>query len=360
MSILRRHPIAASAIVIVAILAVVGGYRVVSNDSRPKGGALRAPVTLAPITEVTFVDRIRGIGTARANESVTVTAKVTETVSRINFEDGDVVKKGDILIELTKAEEAASLAEEKAILREAEQQYERIADLAKRGHASNAHLDTQLRARNAARARVNGIEARLKDRLIRAPFDGVLGFRQVSPGTLVQPSTPVATLDDIHVIKLDFSVPEMYLTAVKTGLEISAKSDAYPGREFRGKVTTVGSRIDPATRSLAVRAEIENPEHLLRPGMLIAVDVIRSADMVKAVPDNAVVPVQERQYVYVVKDGKAQQVEVKIGRRKPGAIEILDGPAPGTEVIVDGLVRIRDGVAVDVRGKVAAFKEDVL
>ncbi|MDA5192411.1 efflux RND transporter periplasmic adaptor subunit [Govanella unica] len=356
MSIVRRHPVVATCIVVVALLVLAAGYRVVSNSGRSSHGPMQAPVITAPVSEVTFIDRIRGIGTAKANESVTITAKVTETVRSVNFEDGKVVKKGDVLVELTNGEEAASLAEAVANLQEAEKQHDRIADLAKRGNASNAALDTQLRQRNAARARVSGIEARMKDRLIRAPFDGVLGFRQVSPGTLVQPSTAVATLDDIHIIKLDFSVPEIYISALRSGLDISAKSDAYPGREFHGKVTTVDSRVDPATRAVAVRAEVNNPDQLLRPGMLIAVDVIRSSDKVLAVPDRALVPVQDRQYVFVVEGGKARAVQVEIGRRKPGAVELVTGPAVGTPVIVEGLVRVRDGVAVEVREQIEAFK----
>lgn len=360
MSIVRRHPIAAAGLVILALLLAAVLYRMLGgghDDVRPVAAAA---VVLAPVSDVTFIDKIRGIGTAKANESVTITAKVTETVGRINFEDGDRVRKGDVLIELTNAEESALLAEEKANLQEADLQYARIAGLAKRGNASNAQLDAQTRLRNAARARVNASEARLKDRLIRAPFDGVLGFRQVSPGTLVQPATPVATLDDIHVIKLDFSVPEVYISALRAGLAIVAKSDAYPGREFHGKVTTVDSRIDPATRAVAVRAEVDNPDLLLRPGMLITVDVIRARDKVVAVPEQALVPVQARQYVFVVVDGKAKAVEVEIGRRKPGAVELLKGPKVGTPIIVEGLVRVRDGVPVTVKGEVAAFSSTTL
>lgn len=360
MSIVRRHPIAAAAIAILALILMAAAYRIFVGGHRGGRPEMAAPVMMAPVSEITFIDRIRGIGTAKANESVVITAKVTETVGRVNFQDGDTVKKGDVLIELTNAEESALLAEEKANLQEADLQYERISGLAKRGNASNAQLDTQTRLRNAARARVNAIEARLKDRLIRAPFDGVLGFRQVSPGTLVQPATAVATLDDIHIIKLDFSVPEIYIAALKPGLDIVAKSDAYPGREFHGKVTTVDSRVDPATRAVAVRAEVDNPDQLLRPGMLITVDVIRARDKVVAVPEQALVPVQTRQYVFVVTDGKAKAVEVEIGRRKPGAVEILKGPKVGTPIIVDGLVRVRDGLPVEIRGQVPAFATPVL
>lgn len=347
--VLRRHPvlfaIAAGLVVLFALVVL----KIVGGEDRPERATRAAPVVVSPVSRVLFTDSIRAIGTAKANESVVITAKVTETVRRVNFEDGMMVEQGDVLVELTNAEESALLAEAQANLTEAELQYARTADLVQRGNATRARLDEVTGLRNAARARVDALEARLADRLIRAPFAGVLGFRRVSPGTLVMPGTEIATLDDIDLIKLDFSIPEAYLAAIRPGLEVVAESIAYPGREFVGEIRTVEARIDPSTRSVSVRAEIRNPERLLRPGMLLTVSVIRSRDVLPAVPEEALVPIQDRQYVFAVEDDRAVQKEVTIGRRRVGYVEIQDGLELGTPVVVEGTIRLRDGVPVTVQ-----------
>lgn len=345
----RRRPLVALLAVGLGALALWGAYDFFSAPAPKAVRTSRTPVVVAPVGTVLFVDMIRGLGTARANESVTLTAKVMEKVRKVNFDDGLEVKRGDVLIEMTNAEEAALLDEAKANLIEADQQLERISGLVARGNASQARLDEQTRLRDAARARVAALEARLADRLIRAPFSGVLGFRQVSPGTLLQPGMAIATLDDITVIKLDFSLPELYLASLKPGLAIVAETVAYPGQKFHGTVSMVESRVDPATRAVTVRAEIANPDHRLRPGMLLTIDVIRSEKTARAVLEQALVPLQDKQFVYGVSDGVAQAIEVKIGQRRPGVVELLDGPEAGTPVVIEGMVRLHDGNAVQVQ-----------
>jgi len=346
LAVVRRHPVAIG-FMIVMVLAI--GLRLVGNDDRPERSGVATPVIVTAVAELPFVDQVEALGTTRANESVVITAKVTETVRRVNFHDGQVVEEGDILIELTSGEEAALLEEAKANLVEAELQYERVADLVSRGHASRARLDEQTGIRNSALARVGALEARLSDRLIRAPFAGVLGFRRVSPGTLVTPGTDVTTLDDIGVIKLDFAIPEVFLATMRPGLEVKALSAAYPGREFSGIVRTVESRVDPTTRAVQVRAEVDNSDFSLRPGMLLTVAVIRSREALVAVPEAALVPVQDRQHVYVVEDGRAVQKLVEIGRRQPGYVEIVSGLAVGERVVIEGTMRLRDGIQVTVQ-----------
>lgn len=346
----RRHPMGLSFAVVLIGLIAFGIYRF--TQSGPVGGMAfgDVPVVISRAAPMTFVDRIEALGTARANESVEVTAKVTDTVQRVNFEDGKDVKAGEVLVELTRTEEAALLDEAVATLAEAQQQFERIEDLVRRGSASRARLDEQTRIRDAAKARVDALEARLSDRLIRAPFSGVLGFRQVSPGTLISPGTVITTLDDIDVIKLDFPVPENFIGALRPGLAIEALTPAYQDREFKGTITTIESRVDPATRSVRVRAEIPNPDHVLRPGMLMTVEVIKARAEVLAVPEEALVPISDRQYVYRLKDDNTvERVQVEIGRRHPGVVEVTSGLEPGDRVVTEGSVRLRPGMAVQIR-----------
>jgi membrane fusion protein (multidrug efflux system) len=183
--------------------------------------------------------------------------------------------------------------------------------------------------------------------VITAPFAGVLGLRQVSPGSLVTPGTPIATLDDISVIKLDFSVPERFLAVLARDQDISARSETYPDRAFEGKVTSVDSRIDPVTRSIAVRAEIPNPDLLLRPGMLMAVQLFREPRDTLAVPEIAILQVGMDSFVFrVTAEETAERVAVELGARRKGEVEIVRGLTAGDRIVTEGAVKLRDGARV--------------
>jgi membrane fusion protein, multidrug efflux system len=311
-------------------------------------GAASAPlVVVAPVGYQVLVDSVEAIGTAQANESITLFAKVTDTVRRVDFEDGDFVEQGTILIQLTNQEQEASLAEAQANLDDALNQLRRLEDLTARGLAPESELDIARSRAAASEARLDTVVARLTDRLILAPFSGVLGFRQVSPGTLVTTSTPITTLDDISIIKLDFTVPETFLGAMAPGAEVLARSASYPDREFRGEVRTVGSRVDPVTRALQVRAHLPNDEGLLRPGMLLTLDVVMAERETLVVPENSVFQIQNRAYVYFVgADRVARQREIRLGARRVGYVEVLSGLSAGDLIVTEGIVKLRDGVRV--------------
>lgn len=320
-----------------------------AGTSAPSGPAKTQPVVVVAVASTPWVDRILALGTARANESVTLTAKTAETVARVNFSDGQLVEMGAVLVELTDRTEVAQLKEAQAAFVETEKQYERLRGLVKQGTVTQAQVDQQLAARDSARARMEAIRVRLSDRVVTAPFAGQLGFRTVSPGTLVQPGTVISTLDDIRTIKLDFSVPETYLAALASGQNIEAHSAAYPGQAFNGIVSSLDSRVDPITRSIQVRAEIPNDERLLKPGMLLSVEVINRPRESLTIPEVSLSAVRERMFVYRVgSDNKAEEVTVRIGSRRRGEVEILDGLHAGDRVITDGLVRVRAGVPVNV------------
>jgi len=307
-------------------------------------------VLAAAVTEHAFSDRIEGLGTVRSNESVTITSKVTEQVSKLHFTDGAVVQQGDLLAELTSAEQSAQLAEARAALQDAQQQYDRILPLVQSGSLSKARLDAQTALRDAARARVEALQARLADLLIRAPFSGVVGLRRVSPGTLVQPGDPIVTLDDINTIKLDFTVPETRLAAVAPGQSVSASSVAFPGKTFSGQIATLDSRVDPVTRAVTVRALIDNPERLLRPGMLLVVTVAGQPRTALRIPEEALVPEGQQQYVYTIdSDGVVARRLVQIGQREPGFVEVRDGLQAGEKVITEGTIKVRPGQKVQLQ-----------
>ncbi len=333
------------------------------SDPGPAGGRGNAPppvpVTTAAVGMRAWSDRIEALGTSRANESVTLTAKVTETVERVNFDDGDLVEEGKVLVDLSGRAEVASLEEAQAAFAEAQKQYQRQSDLVGQGTVAKSAVDTALATRDAARARMNAIRARLADRVITAPFSGLLGFRQVSPGTLVTPGTPIATLDDISTIKLDFSVPERFLSVLAPGQRIEARSAAWPEQVFEGVVRTIDSRVDPTTRAIVVRAELPNRERRLRPGMLLTVVLEQAARDVLAIPEIALVQVGTAQSVFRVrKDNTVEQLPVRTGVRRRGEVEIVDGLQPGDRIVVDGVGKLRAGVAIaDVATTAAAGSE---
>lgn len=350
MKFIKQHPI-----VIIGILAMTGLIVVTANTwlsnqqlntrSRTIGGATLVETVAAFKTEL--IEELEAIGTAQANESVMLTSKVTDTVRKINFDDGDLVDQGDILVELTNSEETAQLAEAQATFDEASRQYNRLKNLINQRLASETQLDTEKVRMQTAQARLEGIVARLDDRLIRAPFSGTLGFRNISAGSLVTPSTTVTTLDDISVIKLDFSIPENFLATLRPGQKIFASSAAYPSTSFSGVVTTINSRVNPVTRAVTVRALLKNETKLLRPGMLLTVKLELSRGDALVIPEQAVVPIQDRQYAYTIDDkGLAKRVEITIGRRRPGIVEILSGVSQGDTIITTGVIKINTGSKV--------------
>jgi membrane fusion protein (multidrug efflux system) len=314
-----------------------------------QGQGQGAPVAVvsAAVREVDWSDAIEALGTANANESVTLTAKVTETVERVNFDDGDLVDEGKVLVDLSGRAEVAGLEEAQANYTEALKQYRRQAELVEQGTIAKSMLDTLTATRDAAQARMNAIRARLSDRVITAPFAGLLGFRQVSPGTLVTPGTAIATLDDISIIKLDFSVPETHLAALQPGQRIEARSAAYPDHVFEGDVRTIGSRVDPVTRAATVRATISNADAKLRPGMLLTVRLQQAPRRALVIPEIAVIQVGTVQSVYRIgANSTVEQVTVRTGARRRGEVEILEGLAAGERVVAEGIVKVRPGAVV--------------
>jgi membrane fusion protein (multidrug efflux system) len=320
--------------------------------SRPAPGAGQAaePETIDVVTVAATVEplgvEIEAVGTARANESVDVTSKASNTITAIRFEEGDRVRKGEVLVEMDSAEMRAALAEAEATLAESESNFKRSRDLYTRQALSVSQLDLIEATLKANRARVDMAKARLADTIIRATFDGNTGFRRVSVGSLVAPGTVITTLDDASLIKLDFTVPETYLYVLEKKLPVVAATAGLPGREFRGNVTQIDSRVDPITRSIAVRAELPNPKGELRPGMFMTVRLQGEEKPALIVPEGAIVPEQGNTFVFVVTDGVAQRRQVELGKRRPGVVEIVKGLEENDRVVVEGTQNMRDGVAV--------------
>ncbi|WP_170113392.1 efflux RND transporter periplasmic adaptor subunit [Ahniella affigens] len=315
------------------------------------GGGAPVVVTTTVLAPSDWQDSVQALGTAKANESVTITAKVSETVQKVAFDSGDFVEAGQVLVDLTGKVQLAGLEEARASYKEAEQQLTRAEDLAGKKLIPSSQLDTQRANRDAARARMDQVRAQLSDRVITAPFNGVLGLRQISPGMLVTPGTMIATLDDVSLIKLDFSVPETLITALAPGLTVEAHSAAFPNEPFTGILKTIDSRVDPNSRTVQARAEIPNPDRRLRPGMLMTVRVQQAPRVTLAVPELALLQIGRNAFVYRVgADGTVAQVPVQIGARERGRVELSSGVATGDRIVVEGIVKLRPGAKVTEAG----------
>jgi membrane fusion protein (multidrug efflux system) len=311
-----------------------------------RGGAIS--VVAEKVTPQPYVDRFTALGTANSNESIEVTARISSVVERIAFDEGQEVKAGDLLVELDNDEITADLAVSQAALQKVASQFARREQLAETRVISEAELEELAAEVAMAKAEVRAAEARLRNSVIRAPFAGTVGLRRVSLGDLVGPEDVITTLDDTATIKLEFTVPETYLDAMRPGMPIGATTSVYPEKVFAGIVAHIDTRIDPVTRAVRVIAEMPNPERIIRPGMFLTIAVERDRDSVLLVPEEALMPRQGRQYVYVVEDGKAVEREVALGVRAPGLAEIREGLDSGALVITEGAQKVRSGMPVNV------------
>jgi membrane fusion protein (multidrug efflux system) len=290
-----------------------------------------------------FPYELEALGTARANEAIDVTAKVSNTVIAIRFRDGHAVRRGAVLVELDGAQASADLAQAQAALVESKSQYARSVELFGTKALSQAQLDQIEATLKANTARVAAAEARLSDTIIRAPFDGHVGLRRISVGGLVNPGQVITTLDDTSRIKVDFTVPETLVAALRPGLAMRALTTAYPDRQFEGTVASVDTRVDTVSRAVRVRAIVPNGEGLLKPGMFLTVRIVESSMEALVVPEQALLPEEGRQFVYVVVGGKAEKREIHIGRRRPGEVEVLDGLAANEQIVSEGADKLRPG-----------------
>ena len=316
------------------------------------GGAIKVVTQKVELQAV--VDEIQALGTANANESIEIQPRIASLIERVIFEEGQLVDKGDLLVELENNEIVAGLALAEASLSESRSIYNRSKSLANTQAISASSLEQLLAQVQVNEAQVEAAKARLSNTVIRAPFSGKIGLRRVSPGSFVNTSTIITTLDDVSIIKLDFSVPETFLTVLSEGMRITAYSLVYPDRIFSGNVASIDTRLDPVTRAVQVRAIIPNSDGMLKPGMFMSVDLQRERGDQLLAPEQSIVPEGSSQYVYVVADGVAEKRAVQLGRRVPGFVVISSGLEAGEAVIIEGMQKVRDGSQVEELGTISA------
>lgn len=337
------------------LLASVSGLLVIAGcsgggASDPGPGDDRdkpIPVVVETVRQQPWRDDLRALGTVAARESVTVTAKVSETVEKVHFESGQAVARGAPLVTLTGQQQQAALASALANADEAERQFQRMSQLGNQQLVARAAVDAQRASRDATRAQVAQIRANLADRVIRAPFPGVLGIRQVSPGALVTPGTVIATLDDVARVYVDFPVPETELAGVAVGQVLSGTTGAWPGRRFAGIVSVVSARLDSGSRAAIVRGDFPNPGAALKPGMLVEVAITRGVRPEVVVPEIAIQQIGNETFAWRVNaDGSVAKAIVEVGGRVPGKVLVRSGLAAGDRIVTDGVGKLREGSRV--------------
>lgn len=323
-------------------------------SAQPKGGAASSggaamAVEAARVARQPLPQTITAVGSLRSDESVTVRPEVAGRVNAILFKEGQNVRQGMTLVRLDPAINAAEVQQAKANLTLAKSKYDRAVELSQRNFISGQAKDEAENNLRVAEAAVALVEARLAKTEIKAPFSGVIGLRVVSVGDYVKEGADMVNLESIDPLKVDFRVPETYMRQVQPGQTLTVTLDALPGRKFDGKVLAVNPLIDAAGRSVVIRAIVRNADTSLRPGMFTRVSLITKDEKdALVVPEQAIVPQGDEQFVFRVVDGKAARVKVDIGQRRDGKVEVLKGLDVNDMVVTAGQLKLREGMPVTI------------
>ena len=335
--------------ILVALALFVGYlYWVPSQQSDARRGPASVAVSTAKVETKAMIRSVSSLGTGISNNSITLISPTSDFITELNIREGKRVKKGDVIARLHDVEERARVTELEGILEDQKRQLARLKNLATTQATAQSLLDEQQTKVNTTLAQLDIAKAQLAEMIISAPFDGYLGLRQVSEGAYINAGTVITTLDDLNTLRVAFSVAEHYLADIKVGMPLSVTNAAYGEVRFNGKVSAVDTRLDPVTRTVTVHGALPNSDLRLRPGMLLNVKLELDNRMAMQISEKALVPQQQKQFVYKVDaDNKVQQVEVTIGQRIPGWVEILSGLEEGDEVVVEGIQKLRSGLTIN-------------
>jgi membrane fusion protein (multidrug efflux system) len=300
------------------------------------------------VTSAPFSETLRLIGNARSNESVILTAQVTDKVTDIHFIEGSVVKKGDPLLSLEQNAEQSALTAAKTQLRDAKREYERVQKLAKNGITSKTMLDNASSAYAAAQSQLTARQTALQNRTIKAPFAGILGKRDISIGTLLNPNDTITTIDDISIIKVDMDISERYIPFITVKQPFTVTTEAYGNKQFQGVIELVENRIDPVARTFRVRGAITNTEGELRPGMLLVANITTAKENIMTIPEAALIPIAKQKYVFVINPtSHAERRLIKTARRFKDRVEVVEGLTENDIIVTEGQLKLTDGQAVN-------------
>ena len=313
------------------------------------------PVEAAKVTAAPLSEQVTAIGTLLSDEAVTVSSEIPGRLKEIHFQEGQPVEKGAPLFTLDDSVYRAQLDDAEAKLKLAEQTNKRTSTLFSNKYATAQSADEAVSNLAVSTAATELARVQLEKTRIVAPFSGIVGLRHVSVGEYITAGQALVNLEAIDPVKADFRVPEKFLPAIRVGQTIRIKVDAFPDASFEGKVYAIDPKLDVSGRSLLVRALVPNKDQRLRPGLFARVTVLlQLKEDALTVPEQAIVPQGDSQFVYKIVDGKVKLTKVVTGTRREGRVEIVDGLSVGDEVVTAGQLKIRDGSAVSVVGATGA------
>jgi len=306
-------------------------------------------VEAARVATVKLPQSLSAVGSLRSDETIIVRPEIAGRVAQILFREGQHVAKGTVLVRLDDSVQRADLDKARANLVLSKSKLDRALGLRQQGFVSGQATDEAENLYKVARADVELMEARVSKATITAPFAGTIGLRQVSIGDYVKEGQDIVNLESLDPLKVDFRVPEMALSQVKSGQTLQVTLDAIPDRAFDGHVYAINPLIDAGGRSIVIRAQVSNRDGKLRPGMFARVRLFTSEARDSAmVPEEAIFPVGDDKYVWKVVDGKVSRQKVEIGQRRDGRVEITSGLGGSDVVVTAGHLKVRDGMAVKV------------
>jgi membrane fusion protein, multidrug efflux system len=354
----------------ICLLIAIGGF-VFGIKVLQIGKMMSTPMVMPPTTvssavvkEEDWAPTLSAIGSVSAVQGAVVSAELGGVVAEINFQSGGVAKKGDVLMRLDSSAEEAQLHTAEADLELAKANLERERDLAARKVVSKQELDTAQSTFGQKQGAVDNMRAFITKKQIRAPFDGMLGIRQVNVGQMINSGQQVVQLTALDRVYVDFALPQQNLPQLAAGYEARVHADSLPGREFKGKVTAINSMVDNVTRNISLQATFDNPDHELHPGMFVKVDVIlpeKSKTLV--IPGSAVSYAPYGNSVFVIdkkkdpKTGKEsqslRQAFVRIGEARGDFVAITEGLKAGDVVVSTGVFKLRNGMPVVINNDLA-------
>jgi membrane fusion protein (multidrug efflux system) len=345
----RRSRVLAAALTVACALSACGGEQGAAAGTGPSEGGGPPPpaVEVVTLTSEAFRQSVALLGELRSAESVMVKPEISGVIETIRFAEGEAVRKGDVLFELRDDEQLARLHEAEAQLALAEDEFQRTQLLARRNAAADVQLERDRSELAVARAREERYRAEFERTRIRAPFDGLVGARQVSPGARVTPEDALVRIDAVDPMELAFTIPEAALPLAKLGAAFELEVASYPGRKFPGAISFVAPSVDTQTRRILIKGRVPNPEARLLPGMFATVQAELGERQAFLVPEEAVVTDPQGFFVWRIgKDEGAERVPVQLGAREGGRVEISAELAAGDRVVTAGTHKVRAGEKV--------------
>jgi membrane fusion protein, multidrug efflux system len=362
----RRKSVVIAIALLLAITVFVFGIKFLQIGKMMSMPRTMPPITVtsAPVKEEDWAPRLAAVGSVNAVQGAVVSTELAGIVSEINFENGAEAKKGEVLMKLDASQEEALLRSAEADAQLAKTDLERARDLAMKKVVSGAEFDSAQSKFTRLNAVVDQMRSNIAKKSIVAPFDGQLGIRQVNVGQMMNAGQQVVALTALNPVYVDFALPEQYLSKLAKGLDVTVRSDAFPGRLFKGKLTAINSMVDPVTRNVPLQATLENPDHALHPGMFAKVEVaLPETTKTIVIPGSAVSYAPYGDSVFVIekqKDPKTgteseviRQQFVRIGEARGDFVAVTEGLKAGQTVVGTGVFKLRNGMSVTVNNDLA-------